>query len=146
MGGCVGGVKAWELDESKMTGNRNTIFASITRYYICLRVCCIKRKWTNHKWIKTLFNTSLRLQQRVLALLGRFSHWDTDLTAEESGFWFFAGLRDLYFLRNVCYDSEAHPESNPITVLDRPWGFHEVEAPRFQDNRHMVRFVSPTHR
>ena len=25
----------------------------------------------------------------------------------------------------------------PITGLDRSWGFHEVEAPRFQDNRHM---------
>jgi len=28
-------------------------------------------------------------------------------------------------------------QSNPITGLDRPWGFQEVEAPRFQDNRHM---------
>jgi len=28
-------------------------------------------------------------------------------------------------------------QSNPITALDRPWGFQEVEAPRFQDNRHM---------
>ena len=27
--------------------------------------------------------------------------------------------------------------SNPITGLDRPWGFQEVETPRFQDNRHM---------
>ena len=27
-------------------------------------------------------------------------------------------------------------KSNPITGLDRPWGFHEVEAPRFQDNGH----------
>jgi hypothetical protein len=27
--------------------------------------------------------------------------------------------------------------SNHITGLGRPWGFHEVEAPRFQDNRHM---------
>ena len=27
--------------------------------------------------------------------------------------------------------------SSPITALDRPWGFQEVEAPRFQDNRHM---------
>ena len=27
--------------------------------------------------------------------------------------------------------------SNPITGLDRPWGFQEVEAPRLQDNRHM---------
>jgi hypothetical protein len=26
---------------------------------------------------------------------------------------------------------------NPITGLDRPVGFHEVEAVRFQDNRHM---------
>ena len=26
---------------------------------------------------------------------------------------------------------------NPITGLNRPWGFQEVEAPRFQDNRHM---------
>jgi len=28
-------------------------------------------------------------------------------------------------------------QSNPITVLGRPWGFQEVEAPRFQDNQHM---------
>jgi hypothetical protein len=26
--------------------------------------------------------------------------------------------------------------TNPITGLDRPWGFQEVEAPRFHDNRH----------
>ena len=28
-------------------------------------------------------------------------------------------------------------QSNPITGLRRPWGFQEVEAPRFQDKRHM---------
>jgi len=28
-------------------------------------------------------------------------------------------------------------KSNPITGLDRPWGFQAVEAPRFQDNRNM---------
>jgi hypothetical protein len=28
--------------------------------------------------------------------------------------------------------------SNPITGLDRPWGFQKAEAPRFQDNRHMM--------
>jgi len=28
-------------------------------------------------------------------------------------------------------------KSNPITGLDRPWGFQKVEAPRFQDTRHM---------
>jgi hypothetical protein len=26
---------------------------------------------------------------------------------------------------------------NPCTGLGRPWGFEEVETPRFQDNRHM---------
>ena len=26
---------------------------------------------------------------------------------------------------------------NPITGLDKPWDFQGVEAPRFQDNRHM---------
>jgi hypothetical protein len=40
-------------------------------------------------------------------------------------------------------------KSNPIMGLDRPWGLQEVEAPRFQDNRHMkvVRFSAlRTHR
>jgi hypothetical protein len=34
---------------------------------------------------------------------------------------------------------------HPITGLERPWGFQEVEAPRFQDNRHMkvVRLSAP---
>jgi len=27
-------------------------------------------------------------------------------------------------------------KSNPITVLDRPWGFQEAETPIFQDNQH----------
>ena len=34
-----------------------------------------------------------------------------------------------------CYYSRY--VSNPITGVDRPWGFQEVEAPRFEDNRHM---------
>jgi len=33
--------------------------------------------------------------------------------------------------------SQTVKKSNPITGLERPWGFQEVEAPRFQDNRHM---------
>jgi hypothetical protein len=38
----------------------------------------------------------------------------------------------------------TYPQSNPITGLDKPWGFQEVEAPRFQYNQHMkvVKFVS----
>jgi hypothetical protein len=28
-------------------------------------------------------------------------------------------------------------QSNPCTGLERPWGFHEDEAPRFNDSQHM---------
>jgi hypothetical protein len=36
-------------------------------------------------------------------------------------------------------------KSNPITGLDRPWGFQEAEAPRCPDSRHMkvVRLSAP---
>ena len=35
------------------------------------------------------------------------------------------------------HTSKGKRQSNPITGLDRPRGFQEVEVPRFQDNRHM---------
>ena len=43
----------------------------------------------------------------------------------------------LYLAHYICYIYKSKAISNPCTVPDRPWGFHEVEAPRFQDNRHM---------
>jgi len=33
--------------------------------------------------------------------------------------------------------SSKGAKSNPITGLDRPWGFQEDKVPRFQDNQHM---------
>ena len=44
-------------------------------------------------------------------------------------------LNDLVLNVLILFCSQR--QSNPITGLDRPWGFEEVEAPRFQDNRHM---------
>jgi len=38
---------------------------------------------------------------------------------------------------NALHTSTIEGKANPITGLDRPWGFQEVEAPRFQDSRHM---------
>jgi hypothetical protein len=32
---------------------------------------------------------------------------------------------------------EGKRKSNPMTGLDRPWGFLQFESPRLQDNRHM---------
>ena len=54
--------------------------------------------------------------------------------------------RDSYFRRTITHlcrlfkhivQSIKRKVKNPITGLDRPWGFQEVEAPRFQDNRHI---------
>ena len=45
-----------------------------------------------------------------------------------------------YWLICICdkqSDTVCKRQSNPSTGLDRPWGFQEVEDPRFQDNRHM---------
>ena len=49
-------------------------------------------------------------------LHGRAYHW--------------VGMRGLQIM--------GKKQSNPITGLDRPWGFQEVEAPRYQDSRHMT--------
>jgi len=37
----------------------------------------------------------------------------------------------------LCNLLSVKAKSNPITGLDRPWGFQEVEALRFQDNQDM---------
>ena len=37
---------------------------------------------------------------------------------------------------NIMYCTNIK-KNNPITDLERPWGFQEVEAPRFHDNWHM---------
>ena len=45
---------------------------------------------------------------------------------------FDASLNTLfYLLMNI------QRKSNPITGLDRPWKFQMIEAPRFEDSRHM---------
>ena len=40
-------------------------------------------------------------------------------------------------LRDTTKHFAIKRHTNPITDLDRPRGFQKVEAPRFQDNRHM---------
>ena len=49
----------------------------------------------------------------------------------------------LWLLSQIIIDTyftttnTQNKKGNPITGLDRPWGFQEVEAPKFQDNQHM---------
>jgi hypothetical protein len=48
--------------------------------------------------------------------------------------------RDPHLIHSVRlkYASDIRERySNPCTGLDRPWGFQEIVAPRYQDNRHM---------
>ena len=43
-----------------------------------------------------------------------------------------------HFPHQFIYNIYIHKaKSNTITGLDRPWGFQEAEAPRFQDSQHM---------
>ena len=51
----------------------------------------------------------------------------------------FDGCILLYqsFPISCCIVIEYMAKSNSITGPDSPWGFQEVEAPRFQDSRHM---------
>jgi hypothetical protein len=44
------------------------------------------------------------------------------------------GCRMHTIFYNLMYNDK---KSNPFTGLDRPWGFQEAEAPRFQDTWHM---------
>jgi hypothetical protein len=46
-------------------------------------------------------------------------------------------IRCLKVSRNYGCTVTSKLYINPITGLDRPRGFQEIEAPRFQDNRHM---------
>ena len=50
----------------------------------------------------------------------------------------YTNIGPIPLTNNESYDSQPiKKKSNPITGLDRPRGFQESEAPRFQDNRHM---------
>jgi len=55
----------------------------------------------------------------------------TDYVFLTQNYLLFTPLWSIY-LRN-----SGERQTNPITGLDRPWGFQEFEAPRFYDNWHM---------
>ena len=46
-------------------------------------------------------------------------------------------VKEKYFRACCVVISRGKGKGSPITGLDRPRGFQQVEAPRFQDNRHM---------
>ena len=51
--------------------------------------------------------------------------------------WLFIASSTVFVTHFVLADAYNRNKSSPITGLDRPWGFQEVKAPRFQDSRHM---------
>jgi hypothetical protein len=54
----------------------------------------------------------------------------------ESGF-IWNWVRSQRNAKYVLLHSSSKAKSNPITGLDRPWGFQDAETPRFHDSRHM---------
>ena len=54
-----------------------------------------------------------------------------------------AGICSNFGMNNACVCIThtslccIYRYSNPVTGLDRPWGFQKAEAPRFQDGHHM---------
>jgi hypothetical protein len=46
-------------------------------------------------------------------------------------------MRNAYIIADGILEGKKQKQSNPITGLDRPFGFQEFVAPRFLDNRHM---------
>jgi len=45
--------------------------------------------------------------------------------------------QERYLHSNVCIYIYRPICNNPCTGLDRPWGFQEAEAPRYQSNRYI---------
>jgi len=70
--------------------------------------------------------TSLRVT------LWRHSALRCDVTPRYAVTWLFTRKTPIY----KTYRCQKR-QSYPITGLDRPWGFQEFEAPRFQDSGHM---------
>ena len=83
----------------------------------------------------TLFTTDNknRVGPQVAADWTRFVHRIRKISA--SNLSSETGYTDDF--RGFPHSPQKNCKSNPTTGLDRPWGFQEAEAPRFQDNRHM---------
>jgi hypothetical protein len=74
-------------------------------------------------------------------------------SGRRSFFWICGHCTSIFYKQKETFDINfslfskiRYFKGNPFTDLDRPWGFQEVEAPRFQDNLHMNGKVSLTHR
>ena len=93
---------------------------SIIRYFECARACLYCR----YRGVPQVFLWSVVFLQDIVS-------WTQDT--------------QTVYKRNIEARSRNHcgrrkatkGKAIPLQFLDRPWGFQEVEAPRFQDNRHI---------
>jgi len=85
----------------------------------CVVVCDLETSRMGAPYIYDINN--LKVNNLTLILL-TWRKWWAPNNASKQQMGFNSGFKGL---------------SNPITGLDRPWGFQEVEAPRFQYNRHL---------
>ena len=123
-------------------------FGALLSQYISLFIPCdLIVSW--YPLQCNLIVVCLKLSCQVLAVSGfsRQNVWVVVSCQVESAVWGLQTSSELlqlvamkkFQLRRYELHSVAsqHDTSNPITRLDRPWGFQEVEVLRFQDIRHM---------
>jgi len=112
----------------------------------------MKKEFTgprSHKSWETLCYITKPLVMRIFRVNNPVSHWHwtkntekrqtghTALTTYDRKsllFHRFSGHARTKWRRRIWPDIKG--KAIPFTGLDRPWGFQEAEAPRFQDNRY----------
>jgi len=101
----------------------------------CVVVCDLETSRTGAPYIYDISHLRVNMAFKGVNLSWNLSwYFETRhnlFSCNVESIWQFLSRRTLVsFVLSPC-------KSNPITGLDRPWRFQEVEASRFQDNRHM---------
>jgi len=98
--------------------------------------------WNTVRYEKTQWCCTCKIWDDTVALwnLG-WCIWGCEIMHDTVVLWYLERNTVKYEITQWCCkiwdDAVKVKVHNPITGLDRPRGFQEVEAPRFQDNRHM---------
>jgi hypothetical protein len=100
--------------------------AIISLHIINRRAFVMERGTRWRSWLKH-YATSRKVASSIPDSVTEIFHWHT---RNGSGRTTALGLTQLL-------TEMSKRQINPITGLGRPWGFQNIEAPRYQDDRHM---------
>jgi len=83
--------------------------------------------WAHKKWNKIASDIKLLFYSSTII----------EIISGKTHSWWLQCISHFVGLHCLTLTQISKRESNPITGLDRPWGFQEDEAPWFQDSQHM---------